>query len=321
MIRTCWQASLLALSFMVSGPPDAQAGKPEHACKAADALPADANDESRRIVCEIPAKYQRDVFMAQTIGAGIRRHDMAAWLTTDALQEIEAFKNVEGTGRGWLTIEDEDGIDVRYFTQDRSGTHAVAAARLGFEPFKVDGARKLSPPAAMSERERRLMQAKMLALSSENLGVCTNAAPNTVVLENEENGIREILVFVMSAWTEDVVPLGGYHMFRVSEDGSSINSRYSQTDDCPIVAAKQLAKQGSLRLKHRNSATPTMFHVFMSLQYRKPILVSTTQNGLSWRVDQGRISLIDEGFSASKTPLAENVTQDAPNPERSDPDE
>jgi hypothetical protein len=82
----------------------------------------------------------------------------------------------------------------------------------------------------MNEREERLMRAKALALSSEATRLCTNHTPNTVVIESDEVGRKEILVFVMSAWvTEDEAPLGGYHMFRINETGDTIVSQFSQT--------------------------------------------------------------------------------------------
>jgi hypothetical protein len=130
-------------------------------------------------------------------------------------------------------------------------------------------------------------------LGRDDYGLCTKHPPNTVVAEFEEDGVPEILVFVMSAWADsDLAPLGGYHMYRVSHDGGEVLDHFSQTRSCPVASSKELQESDSLMVSHIDSATPTMFHVFMSLQYRKPIYVATTQNDLLWKVDRNRIELL-----------------------------
>jgi len=256
-------------------------------------LPPDASEENIRINCEIPLKYRQDVTMAEVIGGMIRMHDTAAWLTTDALQAIGAFKDLDGTGKGWLTLDNGDRIEVRYFRENDGQTRAVASAALDIATMKAVGARKLSPPEAMTEREQRLMRAKSLVLSRDDYFVCTRQPPNTVVAEFEEDGVPEILVFVMSAWVDqDAAPLGGYHMYRVSADGNTVIDHFSQTKACLFTNGSELGKTTALMLSHLNSATPTMFHVFMMQQYGKPIFVMTAQNGILWKVDAAGIAIL-----------------------------
>ncbi len=282
----CAIAAILALALVLPS----QRAHAAYDCEDARKLPAEADDESRRITCEIPDKYRYDVSTAEFVGKLIRLHDSAAWLTTDALQKVRAFEGVQGEGRGWLTLQRDDGdIDVRYFSQQDGQIVSVASAVLNIDAFKAKQARKLSPVEPMTEREQRLMRARNLALATPDLGVCTEHTPNTVIIESDEDGRPEIMVFVMSAWvSENEAPLGGYHMFRISRDGSTVLSQYSQTRACPMAKLKNAQ---ALTVTHLTSAAPTMFHVFMSLQYRKPMYVSTTQNGLLWRVERGQIFL------------------------------
>jgi hypothetical protein len=272
-------------------------------CEQAQRLPAEADEESRRIACEIPEKYRSDVAMAEFIGRLIRLHDSAAWVTTDALQAAHAFGD-QSPGRGWLTLARDDGnIDVRYFSEQDGQVVAFASASLDVEAFKARDAHKLAPPEPMTEREQRLMRARNLALATPELRVCTDHAPNTVIVESDDDGRREILVFVMSAWVNvDEAPLGGYHMFRVSPDGNTVLSLYSQTKACPMASGAASKQAQALTVTHLTSAAPTMFHVFMSLQYRKPLYVSTTQNGLLWRVERGQVFLVPTG---NESPAAE----------------
>ena len=215
-------------------------------CDEASALRADADDASRRIACTIPEAYRHDVLMAEWAGRTIRLHDIAAWLTTDALVAIDAMEGMAGKGRGWLTLDDGTGnVELRYFGEEDGDVRAFAAATLRLEPFGVSGQRRLRPAEPMTAREQRLMRAKALVLESGQGFVCTDHPPNTVVFEAVDQGLDEILVFVMSAFDDEEAP-----------------------------------------------KAPTMFHVFLGLQYRKPIYVTTDQNDLVWLVDEGQIALV-----------------------------
>lgn len=266
-------------------------------CADAQRLPVEASDEDRRIACEIPEKYRLDVAMAQYVGSQLRLHDMAAWLTTDALVAKGAFKRMRGEGRGWLTLSDGDDIRVRYYSEVDGQVVAIAAARMDTNAVKATDAQRLSPAEPLDEREARLMKAKHHALESEH-ALCTRHAPNTVVLEADENGRKEIQVFVMSAWVDNrQAPLGGFHMFRYSADGQTQLDHFSQSRSCPMADLDAKPANGgelaALTVTHFNSATPTMFHVFLSLQYRKPLVVMTTQNKLVWKIEDGRVRLLE----------------------------
>ena len=297
---------LLATPGLAAQGPAESPAVPRTDCEQAHAMPAEADEDSRRIACEIPTKYQQDVSMAEFIGRTIRMHDVAAWLTTDALVEKGVFKRVEGEGRGWLTTAKDNRIEVRYFREHRGRVEAFATAALDVASMKALDARTLSPAEPATERELRLMKARNTALKTPDLSVCTNHAPNTVVFEFDEDGREEILVFIMSAWKSNrEAPLGGFHMFRYSADGETLQSQYSQTRSCPLADLDEKlpgnAEAASLAVTHLTSATPTMFHVFMNLQYRQPLYVITTQNALHWRVEQGRIHLVQRDGASDAT--------------------
>lgn len=297
------RTSLLALALLaLSG--TAMAGSPDMPSTQSDCakdLPADASAESVRVNCEIPAKYRQDVMLAEVIGRQIWLHDLAAWHTTDALREAHAFDRIPGDGRGWLTFQRDNAIDVRYFAEQDGATRAFAKATLQFDPPGVIGVARLATPEPMSERETRLMHAKTLVLEARDYFLCNDKAPpNTAVFEFDEDGRKELLVFVMTAWSEGDPPLGGYHMFRVSEDGSRILDHYSQTKQC-LASTSAPANAVAAGVTHVTSATPTMFHVFVGLEMHKPLYVGTSQNGLLWKVENGRISLVPKSLPTSKT--------------------
>ncbi|MEG3788688.1 hypothetical protein V1318_00995 [Lysobacter sp. CCNWLW3] len=268
-----------------------KAAKSAYDCAELADLPADAGENDRRLTCTIPDKYRRDVAIAEYIGNAIRRHDLAAWLTTDELVKIKALPDAPGQPSGWLTLERDDDIDVRYFSKVDGQLVAFASATLGFAPHGVRDATRLQPPQPAQPREQRLMAALHLARQQDQV-YCSQRPPNTVAFEYEEDGQDQILVFVMTPWLDESVPLGGYAMYRIDAQGERLIDRYEQTRGCVNTTLDQARKPDSLFVSHLTSAAPTMFHVFMSLQYRTPIVVFTTQNEQLWKVERGRIRLL-----------------------------
>ncbi|CAN7287434.1 hypothetical protein LJR143_001262 [Pseudoxanthomonas sp. LjRoot143] len=282
-------AAVIAMFFW----PATVAAAPAEAydCGDAKALPPDASQDDRRIACTIPAEYRFNVSVAEYIGKTIRRHDMAAWLTTDAVRDAGLFNTITGNGRGWLTEEREDSVWTGYFTEVDGQLAVFAEARMYWEPF---GARDVQAPSSLrpaSESQRRRLQALALA-RSQPYNTCTDAHYNTVTFEVEEDGEVRILVFLMPPMEDTRYHLGGYHMFRATADGTRVLDHFAQTRGCIELSPENMKVAQHLVVSHELSATPTMFHVFMSLQYRKPLVVLTTQNDRLWRVDSGRIDVL-----------------------------
>ena len=80
-----------------------------------------------------------------------------------------------------------------------------------------------------------------------------------------------------------------------SEVGERVIGGYEQTKRCLSFVPDNKRKADWLAVSHLTSATPTMFHVFMSLQYKTPVVVFTTQNRLLWKVDGGEVSPLAPG--------------------------
>lgn len=290
LLAACLALALLPPASLAAGPstPVARGGD----CDLAKELPANADARSRRIACEIPLKYQSDVLIAENVGSLIRRHDMAAWLTSGELLKIGALKDFPGLPKGWLTDDQGDRVDVNYFSQDGDRLISFAQSSLHMQPFGVRDTKRLDPPRPANPREQKLMAAQTLARTQKPL-YCSDTPPNIVVFDVEEDHKPQIFVFMMPPWQDDDVPMGGYTMFRMDERGERILDHYEQTRSCLNYDGRQLEKAGAFYVSHLTSAAPTMFHVFMSLQYRKPLIVFTTQNQLLWKVELGRIHPLD----------------------------
>ncbi len=264
-------------------------------CPRAQMLPKEANGGDRRIACNIPEDLQEQVGLSQYFGGQLRMHDSAAWLTTDSLKEAGAFKakKLPGPMQGWLTFEEGNSINVRYYAKKENEIVAFARADLDKVSVKAGNNEILKTPIAATEAELAMLAALSAAKSLKLLN-CTGPF-NSVVLPFSNKNQKEIWVYLFSPWTNKVAPLGGHHLLRYSEDGKNLISQYSQTKGCinndnTHIDDKSMA---ALMITHITSDTPTEMHVFMSLQYRKPIYVMTINNGITWLVERNKISVLE----------------------------
>ncbi len=287
---------LLATFLLSSSFAFAKVQQPElKDCARAEAMPKEADDESRRIACNIPEDLQESVAMSQLFGSMLRMHDIAAWLTTDSLKAAGAFdeNKIQGKMRGWLTNDMGNVINIRYFVQKDEKIFVFAQADLDVSKVKAINNEILKELAPASKDDLAMLSALDLAKSKQLLN-CTGPF-NSVVIPFTYEDKKEIRVYLFSPWTDKLAPMGGHHLIRVSEDGKQIISQYSQTKSCinndnAAIADKSMS---ALMISHITSDTPTEMHVFMSLQYRKPIFVITVNNGITWKVEGRKISLLD----------------------------
>jgi len=289
IVRPWLNAACVVALLAVTHAPVA-VGSPSNAdCDRARALPAGADAESRRITCEIPAEFQEDVSLAQFFGREMRLHDIAAWLTTDALKDAGAFNEMPGPGQGWLTREYDDRVEVRYFSEHDFDLLAFAQADLDIASAKAVRPRRLQPPQPPTTEERARLLARNLAVSREALR-CSKSI-NTIVLRFDRGSRTEIRVYVISAWSGGQLVFGGHSLYTVSADGKAMLSEYSHTRGC-LLFDPPAENQVGLVVTHLSTPTPDEFHVFLSLQHQLPIRVVTTTNGLIWEVKEGSIRLL-----------------------------
>ena len=236
----------------------------------------------------IPTAHRESVANAEALGRLIYLHDKAAWLSTDALLAASALQSPPGQLRGWVTQPGEgDRISVGYLALVDGKVVAFARADTWPASGGTANARRLPVPDSLTPAESRLMDAIALAKATDGPLNCSNRPWNVVAFDDpgEQDGI---LVFLMSPWTNETAPLGGFEMFRIDAEGDTILERFTQTHGCVNMPTPDLGKSAALAVTHLTSPSPTAFHVFMSLQYEKPVYVSTS-DGL-WVVENGEVA-------------------------------
>ncbi len=260
-------------------------------CPGLAALPAGVSSkEDLRITCEIPGPLRLPVQEAEMRGLRLRRHDLAAWLSTDALKEKHAFDDPGGKLGGWLTKEIEGGIEVRYYIEGEDGPRAFASAVLVDGTDSIRDVRLLKPAEPADEREQRLLKARATAFKAPRLD-CTSAV-NTVILE--EPGLDQIRVYLFSGWDDQAAPMGGHSRFLVSSDGSAILDSFQQTQSCLNFASKPDPK-GMILVSDRHAGPPSELQVFLQRQYDVPVIVHMYGDDSVWKVEDGLLHLLPPG--------------------------
>jgi len=285
-------ALLLVLAAALPASATAAEDKPKAPdCPGLAALPPGVSSpEDKRITCEIPGPLRLAVQEAEARGLRLRRHDLAAWLSTDALKELHAFDDPGGKQTGWLTKETGDGIEIRYYVEADGGARAFASAVLDDKTTTLRDVRVLKPAVPADERELRLLKARATAMAAPRLN-CTSSV-NTVILE--EPGLDQVRVYLFSGWDDQSAPMGGHSRFLVSTDGTKILDSFQQTQSCLNFASKPDPK-GMILVSDRHAGPPSELQVFLQRQYDVPVVVHMYGDDSVWKVEDGLLHLLPPG--------------------------
>ena len=260
-------------------------------CPGLAALPyASGSREDRRITCDIPGPLRLQVQQAEARGLLLRRHELAASLSSDALNQMHAFEHLPGKPAGWLTKEIDGGVQVRYFTDTDAGPRAFASAVLDDASNSIRDARLLEPSEPADEHELRQLRARATALQAPRLD-CTSST-NTFILE--EPGFDSIRVYVFSAWDEKAAPMGGHSRFLVSTDGSTVLDSFQQTDNCLNFSPKA-DPDDLIMVSDRHEGPPSELQVFLQRLYDVPVVVHMHGDDSVWKVQDGLLYLLPPG--------------------------
>lgn len=200
------------------------------------------------------------------LGREIHRHDVAAWVGTDAFLE-----HVGGTPpsdlRGWIVTPDDNGLKVRFLRLDGD------SLRAGWDVLVTDGrAGPVVTPTdgALSEEEQARFLARQTAAANIGALRCS-ARMNAVVLPDPDSDAW--LVWLLASTTEaGLIPFGGHYRFRISADGRNVLMRDQLSTSC--LTMRDQPDAVGMVTNQIVSDTPVETHVFLSLANRKTFYVS-----------------------------------------------
>lgn len=204
------------------------------------------------------------------MGQAIYDHDVAAWVSTDALlAHLGNGPPPPGMG-GWIVVEEGDALKVRFVRQD--GDELRSAFDIEVRDGRAGAVKAVNEP--LSGPEKASFLARQTAI--ENIGrLRCSPRLNTVVLDDPDSD--GWLVWLLTSTTDaNIVPVGGHYRFRISADGATVLRRDMLSNSCLNMPRTQKDAEGrpvAMAVSQIVSQGPVETHVFLSLQNRMPIYV------------------------------------------------
>ena len=260
---------------------------------AANALAADA-----------PAIRDFDIVTIETFGRHIYRQDQSAWKASDVLHAAVVRGDIKtDTARGWIVSERSDGDVVRF-------VRVVAGVPQSYYDVTVDaaGAHDGGPPKdpALTADEIAQWKARMLALANFDFR-CTEGTPNSVAFR-EADGHWLVWVLSASAKPDDLV-LAGHMRFTISPDGNTLIKADKLSKGC-LVSTREPPRPDYTPVgavfSNVVSLKPLETQVFTSLNYQTVLYVGTL-DGLAWKIDAGRVAMIEQDAAAPDGDVARRL--------------
>lgn len=246
---------------------------------------------------DLSPEQESAVQWAQERGELLYRYDQAAWHGTDAFLEDFQAERDGPSMRGYIVVKGDEGrLDTVFFGDFGDGM--VEAAR-----YSVDGSEVVSgtyfdegsrpPLSAEASRMAAMRQVAFEALGREEVGLCADASPNTVVLPPEADGSIEVYVLTPPV-SNDAYPLGGHYRVKIDADGEVTDWRRFLNSCFMLRAANQTDEDGNpmeptmLVVSHLLDPHPTEIHFFATHYFQLPVAVATVDNDIIWTVAGGQ---------------------------------
>ncbi len=235
------------------------------------------------------AQTVQTLLEAEATGRLLYRHDQAAARATDAVMELEAFRQDSKQGRlgGWISEARGDGIVVSFLSSE-----AIPRARYRVEVSgdgRVNGeVQALPEPATLTDRERAAAQARSTAAAA-TFEACSRSY-NSVVLPAPRAPEGGWTVYLLPGTTQHgIVPIGGSYRFDLDASGTRLLRQRGFTRSCIVLDNPREAE--ALMVTHLLDPAPTEVHVFWSLWADKPLYVGTSAG--TWSIEQGHVRLVE----------------------------
>lgn len=237
-------------------------------------------------------------------GTLMYRYDQAAWHATDSFQ---ADMRKAGLGpdkygalglRGYVVEPAEGDLLLTTFFAEKDGrTFAYARYWVAGSTVKRGGILAAKDDSTLSPLALRLIGLRGKAIEAAvegRISLCSKSQFNTIVLPPEKNGIAS--AYIMTSTTEaGIYPAGGHYRFDFDAADKLVSSRPFMKTCFPLdTRGKDGKKPEAVFLTHLLDPQPTEVHVFVQYNIPVPLLIMTTSNERIWRIDKGKIIVVDK---------------------------
>lgn len=217
---------------------------------------------------------------AEQVGHSLFQIDRAVRAAAKEGERSRAFRRDERV-QGWVADVQPDAIRIIYVGTEGStpvGLYEVEVAPSG---KVVDRLEKMDP-APLNERLAKQHAISRRALAVERLA-CSNTV-ETLVLPAGDGWHAYVLPQAAFA---DLFMLGGSYRVELPASGDVVTSAHALASECVFVQNK--AGSGALLFAEDRGMEPNELHVYISRLAGKPLYVTTTSNGRTWLIQDGRI--------------------------------
>lgn len=203
------------------------------------------------------------------MGQEIYRHDVAAWVATDALLASFGAAPPPAGMAGWIVVEDGDALKVRFLRQEAD------ALKSAFDIIVRDG--RAGPVEAvngpLSAEESAQFLARQTAIANIGRLRCSRQM-NTVVLADPDSD--DWLVWLLTPMENDRIPIGGHYRFRISADGRTMLRRDQLSNGCFFAERPPEVQRDEAMLFYTQivSKGPVETHVFLSIQNQLTLVIA-----------------------------------------------
>lgn len=246
--------------------------------------------EIARLDKNIPDNYRKDVRRAEAFGRMIHAYDR---LARKAGELVAPGGNAPFSfpAAGWVTQRTQKGLRLSFVVKEQKQI-GIAAEVTRMQSGGELETNRFSPPRSLSTRQLALWKARKTAYSSRFKPCARHYTP--VIMIARISGQPFIYAFLLPASADSsTLYLGGYHRVVVSPDGNVTLENHAFTHGCITLHRRE--KDAVARVTEVINNSPTAPQVYASLRYDLPIRVKTLGNGLTWRIENGRITLVKTG--------------------------
>lgn len=220
----------------------------------------------------------------EQLGASLHQIDRAVRVAAREGEKSRAFRRDERV-QGWVADIRSDAISIVFVGVDGGvpvGLYRIAMDRSG----RVMQALERIDPAPLQGHLATQYSIGRKAEGVERMQ-CANEI-ETLVLPDAEGWRAYVLP---RAAFPDVYLLGGSYRVELSSSGDAVTGVQALASECVILQNKPAS--GALLFAEDRGTTPNELHVYISRLAGKPLYVTTTPNGRTWLIQDGRIQGVD----------------------------
>ncbi len=244
-----------------------------------------------------PVIREFDIKTIEMLGKQIFEQDIYAARATDILLDRVGGPDqlTKQKIAGWIVLKQQKTVVVRFAKKDGNDLRPVYD--ITFDSAK-HGVLTSANDNIFPENQAAQFKARQLAIRS--IPQAYSRTYNTVVLPDPTG--KGFLVYTLAATTdENKILVGGHYRFSVSETGETIE-RIDRLFKSFLVIPKcspdkDYSEVAAYTVTNVISECPLETHVYLSLLYRKPFVV-TTPNGTIWTIVEGHIDKLDKNLNS-----------------------